>query len=69
MKTRIRILAASAILAAGLAATAIPASAEETSTTTPVATPADLGWGSTGSDAATPSPTPTTVHPLDLGWG
>ncbi|MCX5114578.1 hypothetical protein OOK13_40170 [Streptomyces sp. NBC_00378] len=68
---RIRVLAASAVLAAALATTTIPAIANEPSSTpVPAATADDLGWGVIGPGSSpSPTPTPTDLPTGDLGWG
>ena len=74
---KIRILAASAVLAGSLVVAAIPASADESSAPVPTpaptepANPEDLGWGRAGAPtpAPTPASTPTHLASGDLGWG
>ena len=65
---RIRVLAASAALAAALAVPVVPAVADEGSATSVPAVTEELGRGAAGAGSAQ-LPTPAALAANDLGWG
>ncbi|MGW1440271.1 hypothetical protein ACWD7M_34125 [Streptomyces griseus] len=67
---KLRLLAASTLLAAALTMPAIPAIADDAGSHSPAPTTTDdLGWGSAPAATPTPTSTPTNRPSGDLGWG